>query len=153
ETARDISQGRVVTVATAPGDRLDEKLREIGAICAAKSDILIAYEMTDRRGREPGSVARQLAEGAAGCDVEVVLEVRDAVRTGMSRCRPGDVLVVGCASSLDDLTAAIPDAQEITDLSPGDMAERQATFVEPAWLPLETAHPVVTERHRAMRHH
>jgi cyanophycin synthetase len=33
--------------------------------------------------------------------------VHEAIRAGLARCEPGDVLVFGCGSSITDLTEAI----------------------------------------------
>jgi cyanophycin synthetase len=96
ETARAMTPGRLVGVVAAPGDRRDEDLIDIGATCAAGFDELVVYE-TENRGRAAGEVARLLVQ----------LEVHQAIRLGLARCEPGDVLVFGCGSSISELLDAI----------------------------------------------
>jgi cyanophycin synthetase len=39
--------------------------------------------------------------------LQVELNVHEAIRAGLARCEPGDVLVFGCGSALTELTEAI----------------------------------------------
>jgi len=111
ETARALTPGRLVGVVAAPGDRRDDDLVDIGATCAAGFDELVVYE-TENRGRAAGDVARLLVQGAQVGKFEqdhlqVELDVHQAIRAGLSRCEPGDVLVFGCGSSISELLEAI----------------------------------------------
>jgi cyanophycin synthetase len=111
ETARALTPGRLVGVVAAPGDRRDEDLVAIGATCAAGFDELVVYE-TENRGRASGEVATLLVQGARLGKFEldhlqVELDVHEAIRAGLKRCVPGDVLVFGCGSALTELTEAI----------------------------------------------
>jgi cyanophycin synthetase len=111
ETARALTPGRLVGVVAAPGDRRDEDLIAIGATCAAGFDELVVYE-TENRGRASGEVATLLVQGARLGKFEldhlqVELDVHEAIRAGLKRCVPGDVLVFGCGSALTELTEAI----------------------------------------------
>jgi cyanophycin synthetase len=111
ETARALTAGRLVGVVAAPGDRRDEDLVEIGATCAAGFDELVVYE-TENRGRPAGEVASLLVRGARVGKFEedhlqVELDVHHAIRAGLARCVPGDVLVFGCGSSINELLDAI----------------------------------------------
>jgi cyanophycin synthetase len=111
ETARALTPGRLVGVVAAPGDRRDEDLVAIGATCAAGFDELVVYE-TENRGRASGEVAALLVQGARLGKFEldhlqVELDVHEAIRAGLKRCVPGDVLVFGCGSALTELTEAI----------------------------------------------
>jgi len=111
ETARALTPGRLVGVVAAPGDRRDDDLVDIGATCAAGFDELVVYE-TENRGRASGEVARLLVQGAQVGKFEqdhlqVELDVHQAIRAGLSRCEPGDVLVFGCGSSISELLEAI----------------------------------------------
>jgi cyanophycin synthetase len=112
ETARAMTPGRLVGVVAAPGDRRDEDLVDIGATCAAGFDELVIYE-TENRGRGAGEVARLLVQGARVVGkfeedhLQVELEVHQAIRLGLARCEPGDVLVFGCGSSISELLEAI----------------------------------------------
>jgi cyanophycin synthetase len=111
ETARALTPGRLVGVIASPGDRRDADLVAIGETCAAGFDELVVYE-TENRGRAPGDVAALLVQGAGLGKFEldhlqVVLDVHEAIRAGLARCEPGDVLVFGCGSSITELTEAI----------------------------------------------
>ncbi|WP_075791161.1 cyanophycin synthetase [Massilia putida] len=111
ETARALTPGRLVGVVAAPGDRRDEDLVAIGETCAAGFDDLVVYE-TENRGRAAGDVAALLVQGARlgkfeGDHLQVELNVHEAIRAGLARCEPGDVLVFGCGSSITELTEAI----------------------------------------------
>ncbi|WP_296945867.1 cyanophycin synthetase [uncultured Massilia sp.] len=111
ETARAMTPGRLVGVVAAPGDRRDDDLVEIGETCAAGFDELVVYE-SENRGRGPGAVAALLVRGAQlgrfeTDHLQVQLDVHQAIRAGLARCAPGDVLVFGCGSSITELTEAI----------------------------------------------
>jgi cyanophycin synthetase len=154
DTARGLATRRVVGVVTAPGDRRDEKLREIGGICGRGFDELLVYEMDDRRGRQAGETAAQLALGAAAAGIEpasleIDTDVRQAIRVALDRCQPGDLLVVGCASHVEDLVAAVPDAEELTEILPPPSEEAP---METTWLPLGTDRPLGTPRPSPYHH-
>jgi len=111
ETARALTPGRLVGVVSAPGDRRDDDLVDVGATCAAGFDELVVYE-SENRGRGAGEVARLLVQGARVGKFEqdhlqVELDVHHAIRAGLKRCAPGDVLVFGCGSSISELLEAI----------------------------------------------
>jgi cyanophycin synthetase len=111
ETARAMTPGRLVGVVAAPGDRRDDDLVAIGETCAAGFDELVVYE-TENRGRAAGDVAALLVRGARlgrfdADHLRVELNVHEAIRAGLARCVPGDVLVFGCGSALTELTDAI----------------------------------------------
>ena len=111
ETARALTPGRLVGVVAAPGDRRDADLVDIGATCAAGFDELVIYE-TENRGRAAGEVSTLLLQGAElgkfeADHLQVELDVHKAIRAGLARCEPGDVLVFGCGSSISELLDAI----------------------------------------------
>jgi cyanophycin synthetase len=118
ETARALSPGRLVGVVAAPGDRRDSDLVDIGATCASGFDELVVFE-TENRGRASGTVAARLVEGIRVAKFEedhlkVELNVHEAIRAGLARCEPGDVLVFGCGSDISELTEAIrPTSPEV----------------------------------------
>jgi cyanophycin synthetase len=158
ETARGLCNGRLVGVVSAPGDRQDDRLREIGAICGRGFDEVIAYEMDDLRGRAPGDIAGLLVEGVRsvrpeGHGVRAVLDVRDALRTAMAGCRAGDVVVFGCASYVEDLLAAIPEAEEIVDLAaPPALNPQDADVAFTGWVPLRVEGGVLPGRSHSPHH-
>jgi cyanophycin synthetase len=121
-TARRLRPRRLVGVVAAPGDRRDDKLREIGAVCGTGFDEIVVYDMDDLRGRRPGDSAGHIVRGAleAGArrdEVHTVLDVRSAASLALRHCSPGDLLVLGCACSIDDLIGGIPEAEEVPDFA------------------------------------
>jgi len=112
QMAHAISDGHVVGVISLPGDRRDADLMNVGAICAAGFDDLVIYE-ADNRGRKQGDTARLLACGVRNANVSkgrlhCKLDAQRALRFGLGMCKPGDVLVFGCCTSLKDVIAALP---------------------------------------------
>jgi cyanophycin synthetase len=119
DTARRLGTGKIIGLVAAPGDRRQEEVNEIGAACTGFDEV-VAYDMDDRRGRQPGEVAALVAAavikaGKAADQVRVVPDVRAAVRYGLNLCGAGDLLVYGCASHVNDLTDALP-GQAIEEL-------------------------------------
>jgi cyanophycin synthetase len=154
-TARRLRPRRVVGVVAAPGDRRDDKLREIGAICGNGFDEIVVYDMHDLRGRRSGETAAVIVRGAldAGADAAAVhteLDVHAAARLALRRCAPGDLLVLGCASSVEDLTAGIPEAEEVTDFGRAAAIPR-GQLAGAAWIPIgiERALPPMPRPSRA----
>lgn len=110
-TARALSGGRVVGIVSAPGDRIDEELDEVGRVAARGFDEVVVYEKDDKRGRAPGEITRRIGEGArhAGIDparLHTVGDQRAAIRAGLALCRPGDLLVYAGATDIRDLHEA-----------------------------------------------
>lgn len=102
---------RIVAVPTAPGDRRDVDLREIGKTCARAFHALVVYE-SDGRGRALGETARIILDGAREEDAahrehHCNLNVHDALRFGLGLCREGDLLIFTCSSSVLELVEAI----------------------------------------------
>jgi UDP-N-acetylmuramyl tripeptide synthase len=109
---------RRIALLSAPGDRRDEDLREIGRL-AARLDVVIPKEHeVYRRGREHGAINALISEGLvqAGYPADRVVsfvEERDAVAYLMELMQPGDVAVI-----VADDTAAVT-AQIAPYLPPG----------------------------------
>lgn len=53
EAVEALKTGRVITVLSAPGDRLDSDIAQLGEITAAKTDIMVIKEDAELRGRKP----------------------------------------------------------------------------------------------------
>nr|WP_307727958.1 Mur ligase family protein [Massilia terrae] len=111
DMARAMLPRHLVGIVTAPGDRRDEDLLQIGRVCGERFDELVVYE-SQSRGRPVGDAVDLILEGAE----EVVgisdtlhreIDVDDAIRLGLSLCAPGDVLVFACGSSLKVFIEAI----------------------------------------------
>jgi len=98
ELVLGIDASRRVGVITAPGDRRDEDIRELGRL-AAGLDHVIIKEDTDLRGREPGAIAglvREglLAGGMSDSEIEVVADELDAVDHALGLLEDRDIAVV-----------------------------------------------------------
>ncbi|HEV7823026.1 MAG TPA: Mur ligase family protein, partial [Burkholderiales bacterium] len=107
-TARNIAHGRVVGVVTAPGDRRDEDLADTGEVCAQLFDELIIYEMDDLRDRPQGQVYAAISRGIpADVTHRCIADVREALAAAVLGCVDGDIVVLGCASELSDVKAAM----------------------------------------------
>ncbi|WKB52097.1 cyanophycin synthetase [Eleftheria terrae] len=110
QTVRQFRPRRCIGVVSAPGDRRDAELEEVGAICARGLDEMWVFELDEDRGRPPGATAAVILRGARsaapGRPMTAVLPVRQALQQALCACRPGDVLVYGCAVELGDLQAA-----------------------------------------------
>nr|WP_307732974.1 cyanophycin synthetase [Massilia agri] len=125
EMARALLPGQLVGIVTAPGDRRDEDLLEVGRVCGERFDELVVYE-SQSRGREVGEAVDLILEGAeeaAGISdtLHRVIEVGEAIRHGLSLCRPGDVLVFACGSSLQ----VFVDALRVNDPESADLVAGQ----------------------------
>ncbi|MGZ5202622.1 MAG: cyanophycin synthetase [Telluria sp.] len=116
EAGRAMTPGRLIGVVSAPGDRRDADLVEIGRTCAGGFDELVVYE-SENRGRRAGETSALLMQGArqvAPGELRCVLDVHEAIRAGLALCQKGDVLVFGCGSSISELTEAIrPTSPEV----------------------------------------
>ncbi|NVM74428.1 cyanophycin synthetase [Duganella sp. SG902] len=112
-TARAMTQGRTVAVVTSPGDRRERDFQQVGGICGAGFDMVVFYEWdSEHRGRAPGERAAMMlaaANAARGGEAGAVLEAEpaQALRLGLSHCRPGDVLVYACGASVSELVEAL----------------------------------------------
>jgi cyanophycin synthetase len=125
DMARSMLPGQLIGIVTAPGDRRDIDLAQIGRVCGERFDELVVYE-SQSRGREPGETVDLIMKGAQ--DVVGIsdtlhreLEVDSAIRLGLSLCEPGDVLVFACGSSLQ----VFVDAIRATDPESADLIAAQ----------------------------
>jgi cyanophycin synthetase len=111
EMARSLLPGQLVGIVTAPGDRRDEDLLEVGRVCAGRFDELVVYESSSR-GRAYGGAVDLILRGAEDVvgktdTLHRELDAGAAIRLGLSLCRRGDVLVFACGTSLDVFVEAI----------------------------------------------
>jgi cyanophycin synthetase len=98
---------RRIGVITAPGDRRDEDLRNVGRCCAGL-DHVILKEDQNPRGRSRGEVVRIIAAGLADAGIgrdriEVVLTEQEAVASAVARLGDQDLVVV----LVDDVPAVL----------------------------------------------
>src|SRR3954470_6219179 len=89
---------RRIGVITAPGDRRDEDLRDVGRRCAGL-DRVILKEDDNRRGRAPGEIAQVIAQGLAEVgitadQVDTVYSEREAVARAVEQMQNRDLVVI-----------------------------------------------------------
>jgi cyanophycin synthetase len=111
DMARALLPRHLVGIVTAPGDRRDSDLLQVGRVCGERFDELVVYESSSR-GRAYGDAADLIFEGAeevvgASDTLHCEHDVADAIALGLSLCSPGDVLVFACGSSLKVFIDAI----------------------------------------------
>ncbi|MBM3274607.1 MAG: cyanophycin synthetase, partial [Candidatus Sericytochromatia bacterium] len=115
DTVNLMEHRKLIGVITAPGDRYDEKLKEVGRICAGTFDELVVREMTDLRGRPPGATAEVIKQGVldAGFPVDrlhVVLPEAESINYGMRLAKEGDLVVIGCADTEEAIDTVLKEA-------------------------------------------
>ena len=94
-TLRPLTEGRVVVVLGAGGDRDPGKRPIMGQIAARLADVLIVTDDNPRT-EDPARIRAAVLEGATGAGAEVI-EVGDrraAIVEACRRARPGDVVLV-----------------------------------------------------------
>ena len=92
---RPLTEGRVIVVLGAGGERDPGKRPLMGAIAAAAADVLVVTD-DNPRGEEPAVIRAELLAGTREGSAEV-LEVGDrraAIREALARARAGDVVLV-----------------------------------------------------------
>jgi len=107
EMVADLPARRRIGVVAAPGDRRDEDIRGVAALCGGL-DLAIVKEDDDRRGRRPGEIAELLVEGLRraglhGDQIEVVPSEAAAVTRSLEVIGDGDLLVI----LADDVTSVL----------------------------------------------
>ncbi|MEB3298005.1 MAG: cyanophycin synthetase [Candidatus Sericytochromatia bacterium] len=117
DTVRQLDAARLIGVITAPGDRLPEKLREVGELAAAGFDWLVVRDMSDLRGTAPGYVASVIADGvrAAGFPEERLTVIADetaSIKHALAMAEAGDLVVIGCADTQEALEAVFREAED-----------------------------------------
>ncbi len=138
--------GRRICVLSAPGDRRDEDIAEIGRIAAGQFDRYIVRRDDTLRGRQPDEVPHLLRDAllAAGVPAEQVLIIPDeqtAIDTALREARPGDLLLVFA----DAITRSWKQIVQFRPEAPARIPERpRGSRPEPA----PVASPLVDDRRR-----
>ena len=96
DTLRPLTDGRVLVVVGAGGDR-DRRKRPLMGAAAATADVAVLTS-DNPRSEDPGAILQAVAAGArdARTPAEVVVELdrRDGIAAALDRARPGDVVVI-----------------------------------------------------------
>ena len=97
ELVRALPAHRRIGVASAPGNRRDADLADLGAGLAGMLDVVILCE-NDPRDRPRGETAELLRDGAASrqgaCRVELVMDEQQAIACAFAEAGDGDLLVL-----------------------------------------------------------
>src|SRR5205085_2246887 len=90
--ARPLTEGRVIVVFGAGGDRDRGKRPKMGAIARALADVVIVTA-DNPRSEDPEAIIAEILEGT-GTDVEHDADRRRAIGRAVEVARPGDVVVI-----------------------------------------------------------
>jgi UDP-N-acetylmuramoyl-L-alanyl-D-glutamate--2,6-diaminopimelate ligase len=94
-TLRPLTDGRVIVVLGAGGDRDPGKRPMMGEIAARLADLFIVTD-DNPRSEDPAAIRRELLDGAVGGRAEVVEigDRRSAIREALRRARTDDIVLV-----------------------------------------------------------
>ncbi len=107
EFVQSIDATRRIGLVTAPGDRRDEDLREVGRL-VAHLDYVIVKEDKERRGREKGDIADLIVDGLMDGGMranqyEVIYTEAEAIQYALGHMKDNDLVVI----LADDVKASI----------------------------------------------
>jgi UDP-N-acetylmuramoyl-L-alanyl-D-glutamate--2,6-diaminopimelate ligase len=92
--ARRITEGRVISVFGAGGDRDRDKRPKMGRAGAELSDLTVVTS-DNPRSEDPEQIVAEVAAGAEGAkELEVVVDRREAIALALGRARAGDTVVI-----------------------------------------------------------
>lgn len=98
ETVKDLKENKTITVISAPGDRKNQDIFDMGIISARESEVLIIKEDADLRGRihlEVPEILRSAAETHLPAEsVQVIPDEREAYRTAWDLAEKGDTIIL-----------------------------------------------------------
>lgn len=94
DTARAVSDGRVIVVFGAGGDRDPGKRPEMGAAAAQGAD-LVVLTSDNPRSEDPAAIIEAVASGVpSGTDIRTIEDRRGAISWAIGEAGPGDIVVV-----------------------------------------------------------
>jgi UDP-N-acetylmuramoyl-L-alanyl-D-glutamate--2,6-diaminopimelate ligase len=92
--ARRITEGRVISVFGAGGDRDRDKRPKMGRAGVALSDLAVITS-DNPRSEDPEQIVAEVVSGAEGAkEFEVVVDRREAIARALGLARPGDTVVI-----------------------------------------------------------
>jgi UDP-N-acetylmuramoyl-L-alanyl-D-glutamate--2,6-diaminopimelate ligase len=95
--ARRLTDGRLISVFGAGGDRDRDKRPKMGRAGAEHSDLTVITS-DNPRSEDPEAIVAQVAAGASGAEgaaeLEVVVDRREAIALALGRAAPGDTVVI-----------------------------------------------------------
>lgn len=95
QTARDLAEGRVITVFGCGGDRDRSKRKPMGEAAAKFSDLVIITS-DNPRNEDPLAIISEIEAGVVGHNVpyEVIADRRDAIYRAVAVARANDVVII-----------------------------------------------------------
>ncbi|OWR32800.1 cyanophycin synthetase [Saccharibacillus sp. O23] len=96
ETVESMAKTRLITVASAPGDRPDRAIAEMGAIIGRHSDLFVIKEDVNTRGRKPFETIELLRQSSALDETRTfaVPAEAEAYRRAWELSEPGDLILM-----------------------------------------------------------
>jgi cyanophycin synthetase len=98
EAVMAMKTGRVITVLSAPGDRLDDEIADLGRFAASNSDIIVIKEDAELRGRKalevPGILKKEAGNILSANQIHVVPAETEAFIKAWELSRQGDLLLM-----------------------------------------------------------
>jgi UDP-N-acetylmuramoyl-L-alanyl-D-glutamate--2,6-diaminopimelate ligase len=92
--ARRLTEGKLISVFGAGGDRDRDKRPKMGRAGAELSDLAVITS-DNPRSEDPETIIREVAAGADGAkELEVVVDRRAAIALALGRAQPGDTVVI-----------------------------------------------------------
>ena len=91
--ARRLTAGRLISVFGAGGDRDRDKRPKMGRAGAELSDLTVITS-DNPRSEDPEAIVAEVAGGAEGGEVEIVVDRREAIALALARAEPGDTVVI-----------------------------------------------------------
>jgi UDP-N-acetylmuramoyl-L-alanyl-D-glutamate--2,6-diaminopimelate ligase len=92
--ARRLTEGRLISVFGAGGDRDTDKRPKMGRAGAELSDLTVITS-DNPRSEDPEAIVAAVASGAEGAtELEVVVDRREAIALALGRAEPGDTVVI-----------------------------------------------------------
>jgi UDP-N-acetylmuramoyl-L-alanyl-D-glutamate--2,6-diaminopimelate ligase len=95
KTAKDLTQGRIITVFGCGGDRDKTKRKPMGEVAGRNSDLVIITSDNPRT-EDPIEIIRQIEIGLkeTSCPYVVVSDRREAIYSAISKAKPNDVVLI-----------------------------------------------------------
>lgn len=93
QTARALTQGRVITVFGCGGDRDRGKRPRMGEVATRLSDLVIITS-DNPRSEDPAAIIRDIETGAARKNYRVEPDRKEAIRLAVREARDGDLLLI-----------------------------------------------------------
>ncbi|MEZ5425315.1 MAG: UDP-N-acetylmuramoyl-L-alanyl-D-glutamate--2,6-diaminopimelate ligase [Pyrinomonadaceae bacterium] len=95
KTARDLTNGRIITVFGCGGDRDKTKRAPMGEVAGRHSDLVILTSDNPRT-EDPLQIIRQIENGIkqTNCPYQIISDRREAIHQAISKARTNDVVLI-----------------------------------------------------------